>query len=99
VRQLLTSRDRDGDFGVAGLGMGSPCQRLRGLDSVAFSKLKTTSLHMAALYRYDNSVVHAVECVMDECESFILNKYFILFIIVYYSFVCIIIYYLSTGPI
>jgi hypothetical protein len=36
---------------------------------------------------------------MDECGSFILNKYFILFIIVYYSFVCIIIYYLSTGPI
>ena len=34
------------------LGSLSPAQRLRHLDSIAFSKLRTTSLHMAALYRY-----------------------------------------------
>jgi hypothetical protein len=36
---------------------------------------------------------------IDECESFIVSKYFILFLIISYLLFCISIYYLSTGPI
>ncbi|KAL8574985.1 hypothetical protein ACOMHN_064516 [Nucella lapillus] len=47
-RQLLTS---DRCITPMCLGALSPAYRLRQLDSIAFSKLRTTALHMATLYR------------------------------------------------
>jgi hypothetical protein len=37
--------------------------------------------------------------VMGACVSFIINKYFILFLFISYLLFCISMYYLSTGPI
>ncbi|KAK7094782.1 uncharacterized protein [Littorina saxatilis] len=54
------------------LGTLTPAQRLQHLDAIAFSKLRTTSLHMAALYRRPDFVKLLLEhgCMATVMDGF-----------------------------